>query len=368
MYIEEKENLDLWNLFLREDNFFAAYKKVNKSKNRKTKEAQEFNSNYVFNIYELMQELDDETYQVSPYSKFTIYEPKEREIYAPAHRDKIVQIALNNILKRVIYPVFIPDSYGSIDYKSTHRAVDKIQYNMRCAKRKWGNNAQNVKLDIKKFFYSIDRAILKTIFRKYIKNEKILRLLDKIIDSSDNISDIGIPLGNTISQLSSNLYLNELDQYLKRTFGLKYYVRYMDDIFIQVENKEKARIIIDVASKFVEERLHLSLNKNKTTFFPINHCINGVGYKIWPTHKKLRDSSKKSIKKILKEEKDIVKLRDRISSWLASAEKANSYNFIEKNCIKDILTESCSRIRQLYLNESKYKKGMLTDIYSDWCF
>lgn len=350
MYIEEKENLDLWNLFLKEDNFFAAYKKVNKSKNRKTKEAQEFNSNYVFNIYKLMQELDDETYQVSHYSKFTIYEPKEREIYAPAHRDKIVQIALNNVLKRVIYSIFIPDSYGSIDCKGTHKAANKIQHNMRCAKRKWGNNAQNIKLDIKKFFYSIDRTILKAIFRKYIKSDKILRLLDKITDSADNISELGIPLGNTISQLSSNLYLNELDQYLKRTFGLRYYVRYMDDIFIQVESKEKARIIIDAASKFVEERLHLSLNKNKSTYFPIDHCINGVGYKIWPTHKKLRDSSKRSIKKILKEETDVVKLRDRINSWLASAEKANSYNFIKKNYIKEIRDEANKRIDSIYLS------------------
>ena len=325
--IEEKT---LFDKFLDFENFYYAYRKVNKTKNRNTNDGIEFNLNPVGNINRLINEIKFQNYIPTPYYKFYIYEPKERLIYAPAYRDKVVQIALNEILSDVINPRLISDTYGSIKGRGNHRAADKVQYNMRCAKRIWGIKSYTLKLDIKKFFYNIDRDILKTIFRKHIADENILKLLDILTDSFSEVSPVGIPLGNTISQLSANIYLNELDQYLKRKYGLKYYVRYMDDVVIQVEDKEKAKIILEDSRIFLKDKLNLELNTNKSKYGPVKNCVNAFGYKIWVTHRKLRKRSKNTLKDILKE-KDQDTRTKRLSSWLGHASKANSYNFIKRN-------------------------------------
>lgn len=321
---------DLYEEFIKFENFYNAYKKVNKSKNRIKKDGIEFNLDVMTNIEILRYQIQNKTYKMQPYIKFKIYEPKERIIYAPSYRDKVVQIALNNILKNIVYPRFIPDSYGSIDNKGTHKAADKIQYNMRCAKRRWGDTAYTLKLNIKKFFYNIDRDILKILFRKHINDDRILDLLDNITDTAGIIGEKGIPLGNTISQLSANIYLNELDQHLKRKFGLKYYVRYMDDIIIQVESKEKAKEILEYTNKYVKDKLNLELNLDKSKYQPITHCVNSVGYKIWVTHRKLRKRSKDKFKEIMTEE-DYNKRLQRFNSWYGHACRANCHNFIIKN-------------------------------------
>lgn len=201
---------------------------------------------------------------------------------------------------------------------------------MRCAKRIWGSNSYTLKLDIKKFFYNIDRNILKILFRKHIKDENILKLLDILTDSFDSISTVGIPLGNTISQLSANIYLNELDQYLKRKYSLRYYVRYMDDVIIQVEGKHEARIILEDAEIFLNNKLNLELNSNKSKYNPVKNCVNAFGYKIWTTHRKLRKRSKDTLKDILKEKDQDIRDK-RLGSWLRHASRANSYNFIKRN-------------------------------------
>lgn len=329
----EKETLDeksLFEQFMEFENFYKAYKKVNKTKNRNSIDGIEFNLNVVENINQLIYEIKNNIYEPSGYYQFYVYEPKKRLIYAPKYRDKVVQIALNNILSSIIIPRLISDTYGSIKGRGNHRAADKVQYNMRCAKRIWGTKSYTLKLDIRKFFYNIDRDILKSIFRKHIIDDNILNLLDILTDSFKEVSPVGIPLGNTISQLSANIYLNELDQYLKRKYSLKYYVRYMDDVVIQVDGKQKARTILEDAKIFLEDRLNLELNTNKSKYNPVKNCVNAFGYKIWTTHRKLRKRSKDTLKDILKE-KDQDTRTKRLSSWLGHASKANSYNFIKRN-------------------------------------
>lgn len=151
------------------------------------------------------------------------------------------------------------------------------------------------------------------------------------------VVDKGIPLGNTISQLSSNIYLNELDQYLKRKHSLRYYVRYMDDVIIQVENKNKAKEVLADANYFVNEHLNLKLNENKSLYFPTKNPVNAVGYKIWTTHIKLRYRSKNTLKKILKEEKDLGRLECRLASWIGIAEKTSAYDFERKYQVNELL-------------------------------
>ena len=297
-----------------------------------------FAQDETYNLRELRNSLINETYTFSDYVEFYVYEPKVRLIHAPRYIDKIVQLSINNTLKEVYNPCFIYDSYACIDDKGTHKCVDRISYFMRKAYWEYGDEAYIVKMDIKKYFYTINREVLKKLYAKKIDCEKSLRLIYKIIDSADKVSPLGLPLGNTLSQISANVYMNEVDQYAKRKLSLKYYVRYADDIVIIVKNKEKAVEALDKLRSFAKVNLKLDFNKNKTKIFPIKQGVNTVGFKIHTTHRLLRNESKKKIKRKIKkfprllsnEEITKEKIEQIINSWYGHAKHADSQNFINK--------------------------------------
>ena len=319
-------------------NLLDAYKKVRRGKNRYKNDSVRFQRDETYNILKLKKELKSGEYKFGEYTKFYVYEPKERLIHAPSFKDKIVQIALNNILKEYYNKTFIYDSYGSIDGKGTHRCVDKIQQNLKQGKWEYDKDAYILKVDVKKFFYNIDRDILKQIYSKKVKDKRTKKLLFEVIDSANQIDEKGLPLGNTISQLSANVYMNELDQYAKRQLRIKYYVRYMDDIIIVASNKEKAKEYKWKIVKYLKDKLNLDANMKKTKTFPINQGINSIGFKIYTTHRLLRNDSKKKIKRKVKSmwrlvnEKgvSIEKCNELLNSWQAHAEHGNSYNFIKE--------------------------------------
>ena len=267
--------------------------------------------------------------------RFTVYEPKERIIDAPHYRDKIVQLAINNVLKGYYNRLFIHDSYACIDGKGTHLAVDRLSYFLRKSYWQFGDRATIVKVDIRKFFYSIDRKVLKSILRKRIRCDKTLRLICKIIDSADDISPKGLPLGNTLSQICANIYMNELDQYCKRKLGVKYYLRYADDIVIIAESKETAKQLLDEVVLFLRCNLKLEVNENKTKIFPIHQGVNTIGYKIHKTHRLLRSECKKKIRRKARKLKGLLsagtvrpeKVEQILNSWLGHARHGCSHNF-----------------------------------------
>ena len=327
----------LFDRITEEENFYKSYKQTQKGKNKYKKPAMLFALNETYNLLKLRQSLIDGTYRFGHYIEFIVYEPKERLINAPELKDKIVQLAVYNIIKEIYFPTFIHDSYSCIDDKGTHKCAKRIQHFMQKAKWEYGEGAFVIKMDIRKFFYSIDRDILKSMLPKKIKCKKTLALLYEIIDSADTIDKIGLPLGNTLSQLFANIYMNKADQYAKRKLSLKYYIRYADDIVIVVENKQKAQEVLQLIGRFINKELHLKLNKKKTKIFPINQGVNAIGYKIYPTHMLLRDDSKKRIKRktkamphLIREGKLTVERAERmLNSWKGHAEFACSYNFIQ---------------------------------------
>lgn len=320
-----------------EGNIYQAYKKALKGDGKYHIEAMEFMFDEVYNLQELRESLIDGTYEFSGYIRFTVYEPKERIVDAPHFKDKIVQLAINNILKEIYNKSFVYDSYACIDDKGTHKCAKRIQHLMRKAKWEYGEETTIIKGDFKKFFYSIYRDILKKILPKKISCQRTLDLLFLIIDSADVIDLLGLPLGNTLSQLFANVYLNEFDNYCKRRLSLKYYARYMDDFIIVVKNKEIAREAIGLITEYVENTLGLRLNENKTKYFPINQGVNTIGYKIYTTHMLLRNESKKKIKRkirampglILEGKMTIEKAEQILNSWKGHAEHGYSYNFIQ---------------------------------------
>lgn len=330
-------NNEMFSRIVAESNMYFSYKKTQKGKSKYGNEAIEFALDETYNLRELTNSLILEYYQFSGYSEFLVREPKVRIINAPFYKDKIVQVAINNVLKEVYYPCFIHDSYACIDDKGTHECAKRIQHFMRKAKWEYGDGTFIIKLDIRKFFYSINREILKLLLPKKIKCKKTLRLLFKIIDSADIIDLLGMPLGNTLSQICANIYMDVVDQYAKRVLGLKFYARYADDIFIAVESKEMAQEVMELLRVFIKESVQLDLNDKKSKIFPINQGVNGIGYKIYTTHMLLRNDSKKKIKRKIKAMPSLIesgqltieKAEQMLNSWKGHADYACSHNFIQ---------------------------------------
>lgn len=337
------------------NNLKESYKRTQFGKRKYKKEAILFDMARERNLVKLWRELKNETYIPSDYIEFKVYEPKERIINAPKIRDKIVQFSVHTVLQDVYYSKFINSSYACLEGRGTHRAVNKVQHNIRHCK--WKNGGGWIlKMDVAKFFYSINRDILKRIIRKKIKDKKFLMLLDKIIDSSPE-GEKGIPLGNVTSQDFANIYLNEVDQYAKRYLGLKYYVRYMDDIIIVVPTKEEAQDARDKIIKFLDEKLDLKTN-NKTKIFPIEQGVNAYGFKIFTTHKLVRNSTKSAMKRRIKAMDRKIQsgeisekyVQNCVSSWLGHARHSNSYNLSKK---------IFNKYKYIQVENDKYKFGKI---------
>ena len=287
------------------------------------------------NLIALWRELKNETYYHSDYHRFDVTRPKVRRVSAPRLRDKIVQYAVHTILWSVYCNIFISDTYACLLDRGSHRAVNRVQHYIRKCTWQYGE-CWIVKADITKYFYSIDRDILKKVYRKQIQDEKFLRLLDIIVDSSPEIR-VGIPLGNVTSQDFAGIYLNELDQFVKRYLGVKYYVRYMDDFVLMVPTKEEAAQLLEQIERFLRERLHLELN-TKTRIFPGAQGVNAYGFKIHATHKHVRNDSKAAMKRKIKAmdrkyKAGEISLKDverSVNSWLGHARHSNSFNLAKK--------------------------------------
>lgn len=177
-----------------------------------------------------------------------------------------------------------------------HKACLDVQKAMRSCKSKW-NNYYILKMDISKFFQNINKDILYNILSKKVKDIKLLDLLKKIIYSNEGKT--GLAIGNYTSQMFANIYLNEIDQYVKNTLNAKYYFRYMDDSILLIKTKEEAIEKLKRIKEFLEKKLELKLN-NKTQIFKNKQGVNFCGYKINEYRLKIRDRGKRKLKEKVK--------------------------------------------------------------------
>ena len=287
-------------------------------------------------------------YTPGPYRHKTITEPKERSLHIPQLRDKIVQCVIHDALQDIYRPVFVDRSYACLYGKGPIRAALDVQHDMRVARMKWGDEATVIKIDVRKFFYSIDRDVLKKLLAKRFKKlrkkhpelyEDLLRfyrLLCKVIDSSPE-GETGVPLGNVSSQDFANITLNELDQFCIRFLGVKLYRRYADDVVIIAPNKATAREWLAKIKEFLLKRLNLDVN-SKTKIFKMRQGVNAYGYKIKATHLELRTESKRKEKRKIKAmieklkagQKTRKQIAQEVDSWLGFARWASSYNLAKK--------------------------------------
>ena len=322
------------NLYSRITNFenlHAAYLKARRNKRFKP-DVLEFSANLETNLVELQEELLSKVYRTGEYYVFEVYEPKKRVVAALPFRDRVVHHAICNVIEPIWEARFIHDSYACRVGKGTHAGADRVTEFLRRAKREW-EEVYVLKLDIRGYFPSVDHDILLGLLEKRIACADTLRLIRGIIESWPvDGGDKGIPIGNLTSQLFANVYLHEMDKFVKHELGARFYVRYMDDAIIIHEDKAWLREAREQLEEFLRERLALELN-SKTNIFPIAQGVNFLGYRIWPTHRLLRKSSAKRMKRKLKRfgrgyregNIELDHINASIQSWLGHCRHADTY-------------------------------------------
>jgi len=301
---------------------------------RKRKDVAEFSLNFMDNIFALHKELKERTYQHGGYQAFKISDPKPRDIHKASVRDRLVHHAIYRIVYPYFEEKFIFDSYSCRIKKGTHKAINRFRYfSLKVSK----NNTQTcwiLKCDIRKFFANIDHQVLKNILAKNIVDENVLWLMTQVIDSFTSPQPSpckgegikGLPLGNLTSQLLVNIYMNEFDQYAKRELKTKYYIRYADDFVIFHENKNYLEDLISEISKFLENKLKLSLHPDKVSINTLSSGVDFLGWVNFSKHRILRTSTKRRmIKKIKKNTTP-----EAVASYLGLLLHGNTYKLANK--------------------------------------
>ena len=289
------------------DDLFCAYFGARKNK-RNTINALSFELNYESNLIRLYEEIIDRRYEISKSICFINFSPIQREIFAADFRDRIVHHLVFNYINPVFEKIFINDSYSCRKNKGTHYGINRIRRFISQCSQNYTDDAYIMKLDIEGYFMKMDRELL---YRKVINTVKDFRneikcdlvtltyLLKKIIFNDPTInckikgkkkdwnglpeskslfcveSGKGFPIGNLTSQLFGNIYLNELDHYIKDDLGVKYYGRYVDDLVLVHRSKNYLLQCRDKIGRFLKDRLMMNLHEGK---FYLQYFTKGVQY------------------------------------------------------------------------------------------
>lgn len=319
---------NLYNQVYDLNNLYLAYRKARQGKGH-SYGVLHFEKNLSENITQIQTELITESYTTSQYEVFTIFDPKEREIYRLPFRDRVVHHAIMNVLENLWTSTLISQTYSCIKGRGIHGALKNIKRDLKDNE----STRYCLKMDIRKFYPSIDHDILKAIIRKKIKDTKLLTLLDGIIDSAP-----GVPIGNYLSQFLANLYLSYFDHWLKEEKQVKYYYRYADDMVILGKTKEYLHQLRSDIETYLRNKLHLELKRNYQVFPVESRGIDFVGYVFYHTHILLRKSIKKNfcrrVSSLNKKKLTTKEYRIRICSWLGWAKHCNSRHLI-KTIIKN---------------------------------
>lgn len=250
---------------------YQAYLDARRGK-RKTPSVQDFERDLGANLAQIHAELHAGTYRVSPYRHFVIREPKPREISAPAFRDRVVQHAIYSAVYPIFDRGFIHDSYGCRIGKGTHRAADQAQRFLRAAP----TDSYTLQIDVRKFYYRIDRDILRRLIERKLKDA---RVVDLMLAFARMDAPTGLPIGNLLSQLYGLLYLDPFDHFVKRELAVQRYVRYVDDSILFGLSRDEARSHLAQIQSWLAVRLHLELSRY--TIAPVSRGVNFVGFRTW---------------------------------------------------------------------------------------
>ena len=287
---------------------------------------------YIMWLYE---QLKNKTYKHGGYTEFYVTEPKLRKIEKSRYLDRIVhRWVVDNFLEPCYVPKFINTSYACLKNRGMHKSAIYVKNTMRHCKAKW-NEYYILKMDVAKYFDNINKKILLKILERNIKDQELMWLIKEILYA--NKREKGLEIGNYTSQMFANIYLNEVDQYIKHKLKVKYYCRYLDDSIVIVRTKKEAKEILEKIKKYLKENLELELNQ-KTQIFKNKQGVNFCGYKINEYRMKLRDKGKRKLKKKVKKLKEEIQkenltskqAKKYLAGHLGYIKYANNYNLLNK--------------------------------------
>ena len=318
-------------------NLYKAHTVARRGK-RTNRETIEFEMNLSENLIYLSQSIRNKTYRIKGYYHFLVYEPKERKIHALHYADRVVQHCLcDEVLAPLLDRHLIYDNAACRIGRGTHFSLNRLKLFLQKFYKKYGNEGYFLKCDIRKYFDSIDHAILKAKLKKLIKDEDVKWLLWQIIDSYEAKPGKGLPLGNQTSQWFALYYLDSLDRLVKEKLKIKYYTRYMDDCVLIFQERKYLKECLMKMREVVEKNLLLEFNQ-KTQIFPIRNGVDYLGFHFYMTKsgkiiKKVRTQTKKKYRKKLKllkyryamGECDLSEVQQIISSYEAHLSHGSTY-------------------------------------------
>jgi len=271
-------------------NLFDAWMEFKKEKANK-KDVTEFEINLEDHIFKLRDDLKSGIYKHGGYLSFFVNDPKRRHIHKASVRDRLLHHAIHRIIEPEWNKTFIFDSWSSRRGKGTHGAIKRLKKLGCKLSQNHTKTLWVLKLDIRKFFVSVDHKILLEIIKKRILNARLLLLLQEIIESFSN----GLPLGNLTSQLFSNIYLDKLDQFVKHELKIVGYVRYADDFILIHPDKFLLISYLEKVRTFLWERLHLDIHSKKIILKTYASGIDYLGYICFPYYRILRTKTKRRV-------------------------------------------------------------------------
>ncbi|HCC06220.1 TPA: hypothetical protein DEP94_02600 [Candidatus Nomurabacteria bacterium] len=239
------------------------------------------------NLIDLFYELKSDVYIHGNYEEYVICDPKKRIIHKASVRDRVVHRLLYNALYSYFDRRYIYDSYSCRIGKGTHKAQARFRYFVNAVSKNYTKPCYVLKFDIKKCFESIDADILKNILFTHIQDERLKSLVFKIIDSFPK----GLPLGNLTSQLFINIYLHELDWYVKQTLHCTHYFRYADDMVVISHDKKELENFYKQLQIFLKQELHLTTHKKVIS--SIYSGIDILGLVFFAKYQRLRRSTER---------------------------------------------------------------------------
>lgn len=379
---------------------YRAYKDA-----RRNKRGKEYQLKFEFcledNLVALRDDLYAGTYKPLPSTCFVIHDPKMREVFAAAFRDRIVHHLFYNYTHVLFERTFVHDSYSCIPGRGTHYGIERLKHYIRSVSAGWTKPCYVLKSDIKGYFMSIDRERLLAICRRSLESMRkhvsdipsqtwgeridypfVDYLLESIINADPtarcvklgaaeewdalppekslfhSADNCGLPIGNLSSQLFSNVYMNVFDQYVKRNLGCRHYGRYVDDAYIVSDDWRYLKTLIPQIRDFLERELGLSLNEEKTRIYDARQGVEFLGAYLRPFRTYVATGSLRRMRRKLMMTTAGLSAAGRYGSRVANDERAarlcyvraavNSWlgalSHYDSFCLRRVLFGHCSRL------------------------
>jgi retron-type reverse transcriptase len=277
---------------------------------RKKPDVQKFKEHLIENVRELHVDLVEHRYVHGKYYHFRITDPKPRDIHKASVRDRLLHHALYRVLYPFFDPLFIADSFSCRMGKGTHAAMKRFHIFARSVSRNHTQTCWVLKMDVRKFFANIDHDVLLSLLYRRVHCLQIMWLFEQVISSFPAGGvEKGLPLGNLTSQLFANVYMDELDQFVKHRLHAKQYIRYADDFVILSTDRQWLTEQLPKIEDFLWQRLRLNIHPKKIELKTIASGVDFLGWVHFPDHRVLRTVTKKRMKRRVAEKPEESTLR-----------------------------------------------------------